>query len=57
MALCAMSKSRNLRAGCRLEFGTRQAKTNCALVRLSPSLSLVLVKRDVQNGGGVSRPR
>ena len=31
----------------------RQAKTVPALVRYSPFLSLVLVRRDVKNGGSV----
>ena len=47
MGLRPMSKDRNLDAGYKIEVGTRQAKTDKALVRRSPVASLVLVKRDV----------
>jgi hypothetical protein len=36
---------------CIVGVGARQAKTNSAMVRASPPLSVVLVKGDVQTGG------
>jgi hypothetical protein len=58
MVLCAMLRSRNW--GPERVYSQHQrptAKTVRTLVRVSPSLSLVLVKGDAIPGGGVSRPR
>src|SRR5579859_1300349 len=54
-----MTKETGAQRPCIVRLGARQAKTKSAMVRASPSLSVVLVKGDVQTGGGerLDRPR